>query len=126
MLNIGSLFNCTLCFPLVASSLDTKYRKVREDVCEVFIRLLISNSTEFQYIFPVSRKEIVVMGRSGCMRSLFKFDCESFQSLFYLEPIWKLMVDINFLFIVPICQVAAMNGNWRIFSSFLDIGANDQ
>ena len=43
---------------------------------------------------------------------------ESYQSVFYLEPIWQLMVDIkrfNFHFIVPICQITAMKQNWKIF-----------
>ena len=43
---------------------------------------------------------------------------ESYQSVFYLEPIWRLMVDIkrfNFHFIVPICQITAMKQNWKIF-----------
>ena len=56
---------------------------------------------------------------------------ESYQSVFYLEPIWRLMVDIkrfNFHFIVPICQITAMKQNWKIF--FIVFGywccANDQ
>ena len=85
-------------------------------------------SLSFNIFFGFSKEGMIIFDniKPNTLMQVVMFDVslkvcwrhESYQSVFYLEPIWRLMVDIkrfNFHFILPICQIKAMKQNWKIF-----------